>query len=97
MKNAKDMGKPSIPHNYRKAGDDFTKPSYDELEIGQKYHVSWAYRGARFKLMELDPDGIHAYLDNPKYKRKKWLKVKVDDLRDTRNRTTKKQNTKNNE
>ncbi len=55
--------------------------------LGQKYHVSWAYRGALFVLEQLDPDGVHGYLNNPKNKRKKLLKVKLEDLRHLKGKT----------
>ena len=56
-----------------------------EPVIGQKYHLSWAYKGAIFVLVEIDGNTI--YLDNPKYRRKKLLKAKLSDLRHTRNNT----------
>ena len=56
-----------------------------EPVIGQKYHLSWAYKGAIFVLVEID--GSTIYLDNPKYRRKKLLRAKLSDLRHTRNNT----------
>lgn len=47
--------------------------------IGCKYHISWAFKGAVFKLVKIDGDV--AYLDNPKHKRKELLKCKVSELR----------------
>ena len=56
--------------------------SYDKVtepKIGDKYHVSWAFKAAVFKLKKIE--GNYAFLDNPKYKRKELLKVKLEDLR----------------
>jgi hypothetical protein len=53
----------------------------DNPVIGSKYHLSWAFKGAVFRLIKLDQDSIHCYLDNPKYKRKDLLKAKISDLR----------------
>ncbi len=47
--------------------------------IGQKYHLSWAFKGSVFVLVKIDGD--FCYLDNPKRKRKDLLKAKVSDLR----------------
>ncbi len=47
--------------------------------IGMKYHISWAYSGAVFKLVSIE-EAI-CYLDNPKYKRDKLLKCNVSELR----------------
>lgn len=53
----------------------------DRPNIGNKYHLSWAFKGAVFVLKSVDQDGIHCYLDNPKHKRKDLLKAKIADLR----------------
>ena len=53
----------------------------DSPVIGSKYHLSWAFKGAVFRLKKLDEDNIHCYLDNPKYKRKDLHKAKIGDLR----------------
>lgn len=50
--------------------------------IGVKYHISWAFSGAVFKLVKVEGDTC--YLDNPKYKRKDLLKCKVSELRGLR-------------
>lgn len=58
------------------------KGTFDIVEnpkIGAKYHISWAYSGAQFKLIEIKGD--IAYLDNPKYRRNKLLQCKVSELR----------------
>ena len=47
--------------------------------VGEKYHVSWAFKGAVFTLKRIE--GEYAYLDNPKHKRKVLLKVLIQDLR----------------
>jgi hypothetical protein len=52
--------------------------------IGVKYHLSWAFKNCHFKLIRLDDDGIHCYMDNPKNKRKELLKCKITDLRKLR-------------
>ncbi len=61
--------------------------SFGKVEIphiGVKYHISWAFKGACFVLKRLDDDGIHGYVDNPKHKREKLLKIKLSDLRKLR-------------
>ncbi len=50
--------------------------------IGVKYHISWAFSGAVFKLVKIE--GNTCYLDNPKYKRKQLLTCKLDELRGLR-------------
>lgn len=50
--------------------------------IGVKYHISWAFSGAVFKLVKVEGDTC--YLDNPKYKRKQLLTCKVSELRGLR-------------
>lgn len=50
--------------------------------IGVKYHISWAFSGAVFKLVKAEGDTC--YLDNPKYKRETLLKCKVSELRGLR-------------
>ena len=50
--------------------------------IGVKYHISWAFSGAVFKLVKVEGDTC--YLDNPKYKRETLLKCKVSELRGLR-------------
>lgn len=50
--------------------------------VGYKYHISWAFSGAVFKLVKIDGDVC--YLDNPKYKREKLLECKVSELRGLR-------------
>lgn len=47
--------------------------------IGSKYHISWAFSGAVFRLIRIDGD--MCYLDNPKYKREVLLACKTTDLR----------------
>lgn len=47
--------------------------------VWRTYHLSWAYRWARFKLRKIEPP--YCYLDNPKYKRETLLKAKLSDLR----------------
>lgn len=62
---------------------------YDQVEdpqIGKKYHLSWAFQGAVFVLQQIDLDKVHCYLDNPRHKRKKPLKAKLEDLRHLKNR-----------
>jgi hypothetical protein len=59
---------------------DFTKIT--NPVIGVKYHISWAFSGAVFKLVKVEGDTC--YLDNPKYKRKTLLKCKVSELRGLR-------------
>jgi hypothetical protein len=65
----------------------FAKVDRDSLKIGRTYHVTWANKGCQFVLKDVDPDGIHVYLDNPVNKRRKWLKVKLGDLREIRKRS----------
>ena len=50
--------------------------------VGVKYHISWAFSGAVFKLVKVEGDTC--YLDNPKHKRKDLLKCKVSELRGLR-------------
>lgn len=50
--------------------------------IGVKYHISWAFSGAVFKLVKVEGDTC--YLDNPKHKRETLLKCKVSELRGLR-------------
>jgi len=50
--------------------------------IGRKYHVSWAYSGAVFVLVKME--GSICYLDNPRHKRKQYLKCKISELRHLR-------------
>lgn len=52
--------------------------------IGMKYHLAWAFKAAVFRLVKLDGDGIHCYVDNPKYRREELLKTKISDLRKLR-------------
>jgi hypothetical protein len=59
---------------------DFTKIT--NPVVGVKYHISWAFSGAVFKLVKLEGDTC--YLDNPKYKRETLLKCKVSELRGLR-------------
>lgn len=59
---------------------DFTKITHPV--IGVKYHISWAFSGAVFKLVKVEGD--ICYLDNPKYKRKQLLTCKVSELRGLR-------------
>jgi hypothetical protein len=59
---------------------DFKTP--EKIEIGKKYHISWAFSGAVFKLKNIE-DNI-CYLDNPKNKRKNLLKCKISELRELR-------------
>lgn len=59
---------------------DFTK-IYQPI-IGVKYHISWAFSGAVFKLVKVEGDTC--YLDNPKHKRKQLLTCKVSELRGLR-------------
>jgi len=59
---------------------DFTKITHPV--IGVKYHISWAFSGAVFKLVKVEGDTC--YLDNPKYKRDTLLKCKVSELRGLR-------------
>ena len=59
---------------------DFTKIT--NPVIGVKYHISWAFSGACFKLVKVD--GETCYLDNPKYKRKELLTCKISELRGLR-------------
>lgn len=47
--------------------------------IGNKYHISWAYSGARFKLIRIENE--YCFLDNPRYKRDTLLKCKISELR----------------
>lgn len=62
-----------IKGNFKK----ITKPV-----IGVKYHISWAFSGAVFKLVKIDGDTC--YMDNPKYKRKNLIVCKVSELRKLR-------------
>lgn len=50
--------------------------------IGEKYHISWAFSGAVFKLVKVVGD--ICYLDNPKHKRKELLTCKISELRGLR-------------
>ena len=50
--------------------------------IGVKYHISWAFSGAVFKLVKIEDD--ICYLDNPRHKRKQLLTCKVSELRGLR-------------
>ena len=50
--------------------------------IGEKYHISWAFSGAVFRLIKIEDD--ICYLDNPKYKRKQLLTCKISELRGLR-------------
>ncbi len=50
--------------------------------IGVKYHISWAFSGAVFKLVKVEGD--ICYLDNPKHKRKELLTCKISELRGLR-------------
>lgn len=59
---------------------DFTK--INRPIIGVKYHISWAFSGAVFKLVKVEGDTC--YLDNPKYKRNQLLTCKVSELRGLR-------------
>lgn len=59
---------------------DFTKIT--NPVIGVKYHISWAFSGAVFKLVKVEGDTC--YLDNPKYKRETLLKCNVSELRGLR-------------
>jgi len=54
----------------------------DKPEIGKKYHISWAFKGAVFVLKKIEGDV--AYLDNPKHKRSELLKCNLSELRHTR-------------
>ena len=53
----------------------------DTPTVGRKYHLSWAFKAAVFVLVEIDKDGVHGYVDNPKYKRAFPMKIKLCDLR----------------
>lgn len=59
---------------------DFTKIKRHVIRV--KYHISWAFSGAVFKLVKVEGDTC--YLDNPKYKRKQLLTCKVSELRGLR-------------
>lgn len=59
---------------------DFTKIT--NPVIGVKYHISWAFSGAVFKLIKVEGDTC--YLDNPKHKRDKLITCKVSELRGLR-------------
>ena len=48
-------------------------------EIGNIYHLSWAYSGARFRLVRIE--GQEIWLDNPIKSRKKLIRTTVDKLR----------------
>lgn len=50
--------------------------------VGFKYHISWAFSGAVFKLVKVENE--NCYLDNPKHKRKDLLKCRVSELRGLR-------------
>ena len=50
--------------------------------IGVKYHISWAFSGAVFKLVKIEGD--ICYLDNPRHKRKQLLTCKISELRGLR-------------
>lgn len=50
--------------------------------IGRSYHLSWAFKWARFILKKIEGETV--YLDNPKHKRDTLLKAKKSDLRLTR-------------
>jgi len=50
--------------------------------IGVKYHISWAFSGAVFKLVKIEGD--ICYMDNPRHKRKQLLTCKVSELRGLR-------------
>jgi hypothetical protein len=50
--------------------------------IGSKYHISWAFSGAVFKLIKIE-NGI-CFLDNPKNKRKQLLTCEISQLRELR-------------
>jgi hypothetical protein len=50
--------------------------------INEKYHISWAFSGAVFKLVKVEGD--ICYLDNPKYKRQQLITCKVTELRGLR-------------
>ena len=56
----------------------------NEYVIGKTYHLSWAYKAAKFKLIKV-LDDTYGLVDNPKYKRKDGpLKIKLEDLRHIR-------------
>lgn len=63
-----------------KASIEFTQPT--ELKLNKIYHISWAYRAAKFRLKSFDNE--YAYLDNPKHKRPELLKISISDLRECR-------------
>lgn len=64
---------------------DKTPQSFDVVQvpdIGKKYHLSWAYRGAKFKLVEILNEKqckVHTGQSN------KILTVNIADLRHLRN------------
>jgi len=61
------------------------KGDFDKITtpiIGLKYHISWAFSGAVFKLVKVEGDTC--YLDNPKYKRNELLVCKLSELRGLR-------------
>lgn len=59
---------------------DFTKITHPV--IGGKYHISWAFSGAVFKLIKVEGDTC--FLDNPKYRRETLLNCKISELRGLR-------------
>ena len=67
--------------NRRLTGDDFKKV---ELPILHKcYHLSWAYRGAVFQLIEIN--GTKGKVQAPKNPNKKAFDINLADLRETKN------------
>lgn len=63
---------------------DGTFESVTDPKIGKTYHLSWAFKASVFRLVSVDKDGIYGEVDNPKYKRRSPLKIKLSDLRKTR-------------
>ena len=51
----------------------------DDPVIGNLYHLSWAYSGARFRLVRIE--GQEVWLDNPRNKRKKLIRTTKNKLR----------------
>lgn len=73
-----------INSTYTPTKFDETFEKVDNPIIGAKYHLYWAFKAAVFRLVKFDEDGIHCYMDNPKYQRENLLKTKISDLRKLR-------------
>jgi hypothetical protein len=68
--------------NYSKTGEHFEKVLFPE--VGFSYHLSWAYKGAKFQITKIIDDVYcEVWTGNTK---NKYLKVKIDDLRHLKNR-----------